>query len=258
MVACQHFSRRSEHSVGHMRAERTNVPDGPLSAQFESAVIPLLEFLYWQALRMTSNRADAEDLVQETVLKAYAGRRAFEPGTNLTAWLRRIMINTYISSYRKQKRRPALHPSGEITDHQLAASASRTPGGLRSAEELVLDMLPDPHLKAAMMALPEQFRIAVYFADIAGYSYKEIAEMTDTRQGTVGSRLNRGRKQLRDLLFDSPVNYSATSLDEAPRRATPQRTTVKEARGTGIKLVRLGRVIATPGEHNESAASPHP
>jgi RNA polymerase sigma-70 factor (TIGR02947 family) len=244
--------------VGHLRAERTNVPDGPLSAHFESAVTPLLEFLYWQALRMTSNRADAEDLVQDTVLNAYAGRRAFEPGTNLTAWLRRIMINTYISSYRKQKRRPALHPSGEITDQQLAASASRTPGGLRSAEELALDKLADPHLKAAMMALPEQFRIAVYFADIAGYSYKEIAEMTDTRQGTVGSRLNRGRKQLRDLLFDSPVNYSATSLDEAPRRAVQQRTAVNDCPGAGIKLMRLDRVVETPDEHNESAASLHP
>ena len=204
LVVCQYFSRRQGHSVGHLRAERTNVPDDPLSAQFESALIPLLEPLYWQALRMTSNPADAEDLVQETVLNAYAGRRAFEPGTNLPAWLRRIMINTYISSHRRQKRRPAQHPAGEITDQQLVASASRTPGGLRSAEEQALEMLPDPHLKAAMMALPEQFRIAVYFADIAGYSYKEIAEMTDTRQGTVSSRPNCGRKQLRDLLFDSP------------------------------------------------------
>jgi RNA polymerase sigma-70 factor (ECF subfamily) len=240
--------------VGHVRAERTNVPDDPLSAQFESAVIPLLEPLYRQALRMTSKRADAEDLVQETVLNAYAGRRAFEPGTNLAAWLRRIMINTYINSYRKQKRRPAQHPTGEITDQQLVASASRTPGGLRSAEEQALEMLPDPHLKAAMMALPEQFRIAVYFADIAGYSYKEIAEMMDTRQGTVSSRLNRGRKQLRGLLFDSPVNYSAKTIDEAPSRVTQQQTAVKEGRGTGIKLMRLGRAITTPDEQNECAA----
>ena len=220
--------------MGRVRPECTKVPDGPFSAQFESAVIPLLEPLYRQALRMTSNRADAEDLVQETVLNAYAGLRAFEPGTNLTAWLRRIMTNTYISSYRRQKRRPAQHPTGEITDQQLVASASRTPGGLRSAEEQALEMLPDPYLKAAMMVLPEQFRIAVYFADIAGYSYKEIAAMTDTRQGTVSSRLNRGRKQLRDLLFDSPVNYAARTIDKAPSEATQQRTGVKaqvEARG---------------------------
>jgi RNA polymerase sigma-70 factor (ECF subfamily) len=192
--------------MGRARAECTKVSDGQLSAQFESAVIPLLGTLYRQALRMTSNRADAEDLVQETVLNAYAGLRAFEPGTNLNAWLRRIMTNTYISSYRRQKRRPAQHWTGEITDQQLVASASRAPGGLRSAEEQALEMLPDPYLKAAMMVLPQQFRTALYLADIAGYSYKEIAAMTDTRQGTVGSRLNRGRKQLRDLLFDLPVN----------------------------------------------------
>ena len=195
--------------MGRVRTECTEASDGQLSAHFERAVIPLLEPLYWQALRMTSNRADAEDLVQETMLNAYAGLRAFEPGTNLKAWLRRIMINTYISSYRKQRRRPAQHSTGEFTDQQLLASASRTPGALRSAEDQALEVLPDPYLKAAMMALPEQFRTAVYFADIAGYSYKEIAAMLNIRQGTVSSRLNRGRKQLRDLLFDSPVNHAA-------------------------------------------------
>jgi RNA polymerase sigma-70 factor (TIGR02947 family) len=219
--------------VGRVRAECTKVPDSALSAQFESAVIPLLEPLYRQALRMTSNRVDAEDLMQETVLNAYAGLRAFEPGTNLKAWLRRIMTNTYISSYRTQKRRPAQHPTGEITDRQLMASAPRTPGGLRSAEDQVLEMLPDPYLKAAMMVLPEQFRITVYFADIAGYSYKEIAAMTDTRQGTVSSRLNRGRKQLRDLLFDSPVNHAARTIDKAPSGATRQRAIVNGAELNG-------------------------
>lgn len=219
--------------MGRVHTKCTKVPDGQLSAQFESAVIPLLEPLYRQALRMTSNRVDAEDLVQETVLNAYAGLRAFEPGTNLNAWLRRIMTNTYISSYRRQKRRPAQHSTGEITDQQLVASASHTPGGLRSAEEQALEMLPDPYLKAAMMVLPEQFRTAVYFADIAGYSYKEIAAMTDTRQGTVSSRLNRGRKQLRDLLFDSPVNYAARPIDKAPSGVTQQRAIVNgtELRG---------------------------
>ena len=213
--------------------ERTKVPDGPLSAQFEGAVIPLLEPLYRQALRMTSNRADAEDLLQETVLNAYAGLRAFEPGTNLNAWLRRIMTNTYINSYRRQKRRPAQHPAGEITDRQLVASAARAPGGLRSAEDQALEVLPDPHLKAAMMALPEQFRIAVYFADIAGYSYKEIAAMTDTRQGTVSSRLNRGRKQLRELLIDSTSGYAARATAMAPSGATQRRTSVNGAELSG-------------------------
>lgn len=205
--------------MGRMSAECTTVPGGGLNAQFQSAVIPLLESLYRQALGMTSNRADAEDLVQETMLNAYAGLRTFEPGTNLKAWLRRIMTNTHISSYRTQKRRPAQHPTGEISDQQLAASAPRTPGGLRSAEDQALEMLPDPYLKAAMMVLPEQFRIVVYLADIAGYSYKEIAAMTGTRQGTVGSRLNRARKQLRELLSDSPINHAAKTTDAA--RAEP-------------------------------------
>lgn len=205
--------------MGRMGVECTTVPSGRFSAQFESAVIPLLEPLYRQALRMTANRVDAEDLVQETMLNAYAGLRTFEPGTNLKAWLRRIMTNTYISSYRMQKRRPAQHPAGEISDQQLAARAPREPGGLRSAEDQALEMLPDPYLKAAMMVLPEQFRIVVYLADIAGYSYKEIAAMTGTRQGTVSSRLNRARKQLRDLLSDSPINHAASTIDEA--RAEP-------------------------------------
>lgn len=199
---------------------------GPRSTQFESAIIPLLGPLYRQALRMTSNQADAEDLVQETMLNAYVGLSAFEPGTNLKAWLRRIMINTYIDSYRRQKRRPAQYPTDEITDRQLAASAPRTSGALRSAEDQALEMLPDPYLKAAMMVLPEQFRMAVYFADIAGYSYKEIAAMTDTRQGTVSSRINRGRKQLRDLLVDSPVDHAARPIDEAPSGATQKRASV--------------------------------
>lgn len=167
--------------------------------------------------------------MQETMVNAYAGLRAFEPGTNLNAWLRRIMTNTYISSYRRQKRRPTQHPTGEISDRHLAASAPRTPGGLRSAEDQALEMLPDPYLRTAMMALPEQFRVAVYFADVAGYSYKEIAAMTDTRQGTVGSRLNRGRKQLRDLLFDSPAGHAARTINKAPSEATQRRAIVNGA-----------------------------
>lgn len=200
--------------MGRVRAECTKASDVPLAAQFESAVIPLLEPLYRQALRMTSNRVDAEDLVQETMLHAYAGFRAFEPGTKLEAWLRRIMTNTHINGYRRQKRRPAQHPSGEITDRQLAASAPRAPGGLQSAEDQALELLPDPDLKAAMMGLPEQFRTVVYFADIAGYSYKEIAAMTDSQQGTVSSRLNRGRKQLRELLCDSAVDHAPRTTDK--------------------------------------------
>lgn len=220
--------------MGRVRTERTEVPDNVLSAEFECAIIPLLEPLYRQALRMTSNRMDAEDLVQETLLKAYAGLRTFEPGTNLLAWLRRIMTNTIINSYRMQKRRPTQHPTDEITDRQLVSGAPREPGGLRSAEDQALERLPNSDLKAAMMGLPEQFRMAVYFADIAGYSYKEIAAMTGTQQGTVSSRINRGRKQLRDSLFDQS-DHAARIPSRQPRSA--QRNKVLQPRGEELEEV---------------------
>jgi RNA polymerase sigma-70 factor, ECF subfamily len=114
------------------------------------------------------------------------------------------MTNTYISSYRTKKRQPAQYPTDEITDRQLAASAAHRSTGLWSAEDQALATLPDPQIKAAMQALPEQFRIAVYFADVVGFSYKEIAAIMKTEQGTVSSRINRGREQLRNLLTDSP------------------------------------------------------
>jgi RNA polymerase sigma-70 factor, ECF subfamily len=136
--------------------------DPAIAAHFERDMIPLLEPLHRRAIRMTSALADAEDLLQETVLKAYAGRHSFQPGTNLKAWLFRIMTNTYISSYRTKKRQPAQYPTDQITDRQLVASAAHRPAGLWSAEDQALATLPDPQIKAAMQALPEQFRIAVY------------------------------------------------------------------------------------------------
>ncbi|OBH97688.1 sigma-70 family RNA polymerase sigma factor [Mycobacterium sp. E2733] len=215
--------------MARVRAECAKTPDVPLSVQFERAVIPLFEPLFRQALRLTSNRVDAEDLVQETLLKAYAGLHAFEPGTNLKAWLRRIMINTHINGYRRQKSRPAQHQAGEITDRQLMAGAPRTPDGLRSAEDQALELLPDPDLRAAMMVLPEQFRIVVYFADIAGYSYREIAAMTETRQGTVSSRLNRGRKLLREFLFDASVDHAPRTIGKTSVGTNKQRAIVNGA-----------------------------
>ncbi|WP_369806033.1 sigma-70 family RNA polymerase sigma factor [Mycobacterium sp. E3251] len=240
--------------MGRVRAEWATAPDVPLTAQFESAVIPLLEPLYRQALRMTSNRVDAEDLVQDTMLNAYIGFRAFEPGTNVEAWLRRIMTNTHINGYRRQKRRPAQHLSGEITDRQLAASAPRTPGGLRSAEDQALELLPDRDLKAAMMGLPEQFRIVVYFADIAGYSYKEIAAMTDTQQGTVSSRLNRGRKQLRELLFDSAVDHAPRMTDTASVRGNQQHPAGADHDGSGAASCVKGKADPARSVHGPPGA----
>ena len=192
--------------LGVTTARQTLPDDDPaLRARFERDVMPLLSGLYSSALRMTRNPSDAEDLVQETVLRAYRGFAGFQEGTNLKAWLYRILTNSFINTYRKRQREPVTVEGPDDLDEWYLFDRLGARSVEPSAESEVLEQLPDEAVQRALEALPEGFRMAVLLADVQGFSYKEIAEMLDIPIGTVMSRLHRGRKALEKALWDTAV-----------------------------------------------------
>jgi RNA polymerase sigma-70 factor (ECF subfamily) len=173
--------------------------------RFERDALQYVDQLYSAAMRMARNPSDAEDLVQEAYTKAFAAFHQYKPGTNLKAWLYRILTNTYINLYRKRQREPQQSNTDQVEDWQMYQAASHTSSGLRSAEAEALDHLPDSDVKNALQAIPEEFRLAVYFSDVEGFAYKEISEIMNTPIGTVMSRLARAREKLRNMLSGLPA-----------------------------------------------------
>ncbi|MCU1528377.1 MAG: polymerase subunit sigma [Frondihabitans sp.] len=186
-----------ETEVGQTEAARD------VRALFEEQALPFMDQLYAAGMRMTRNPADAADLVQETYVKAFAAFSQFTQGTNLKAWLYRILTNTFINTYRKKQRDPYQGTIDELEDWQMGGATSATlTTTSRSAEAEAIDHLPDSAVKDALQKVPEDFRLAVYLADVEGFSYQEIADIMKTPVGTVMSRLHRGRRLLRELLTD--------------------------------------------------------
>ena len=196
------ISTPDSSSAGELvRVDREKESAAERTKRFERDALQYMNQLYAAAMRYTKNPEDAQDLVQDTYIKAYNSFHQFEPGTNLKAWLYRVLTTTFINTYRKDQRRPQTSDS-ELEDWQIAEASSHTSDQGKSTEDVVLENLPDSDIKNALAEIPEEFRMAVYLADLEGFSYKEIAEIVGVPAGTVMSRLHRGRKQLREKLTD--------------------------------------------------------
>ncbi|MCR8670981.1 sigma-70 family RNA polymerase sigma factor [Agrococcus sp. HG114] len=201
-----------------MASERT---EAEKRDDFTEQAMQYADQLYAAAMRMTRNPADAADLVQETLLKAYAAYDSFKQGTNLRAWLYRIQTNTYINTYRKQQRRPFEAPLDDMEEWQVGDADSITATSARSAEAEAIHRMPSGAVKDALQAVPEDFRMAVYWVDVEGLSYAETAEVMETPVGTVMSRLHRGRKLLRGLLADYAREQGIGVQDANPKEKQP-------------------------------------
>ena len=196
------ISTPDSSSAGELvRVDREKESAAERKKRFERDALQYMNQLYAAAMRYTKNPEDAQDLVQDTYAKAYTSFHQFEPGTNLKAWLYRVLTTTSINTYRKDQRRPQ-NSDSELEDWQIAEASSHTSDQGKSSEDVVLENLPDSDIKNALAEIPEEFRMAVYLADVEGFSYKEIAEIVGVPAGTVMSRLHRGRKQLREKLTD--------------------------------------------------------
>lgn len=191
---------------------------------FAESALPLIEQMYGAAVRLTRNAADAEDLLQETSLKAYQAFRQFQAGTNLRAWLYKIMVNTFISSYRKAQRQPQTVPE-QVQGEDFSLFDRMADASIATPEAELLDQIPDEQVKQALEELPDQFRVAVLLADVEGFSYKEISDITDVSIGTVMSRIHRGRKQLQRSLWEFARTHGLVT-EEGPWK-TPRRTAGK-------------------------------
>jgi len=198
-------------------AESHGESDAELAERFARDAVPLFDALGRRARRLTLSDADAEDLLQDTLLHAYRGFRSFQPGTNLKAWLFRIQYHRWISAHRHKQRRPAEVTVDDLGEHELAGGAARSSAGRPSAEDEVLDTLSDNDIRRALATLPDGTRRVMYYAGVAGYTYAEIAALMDIPIGTVMSRVSRGRQRLRVAL--AHLDHGQASVVDAERRS---------------------------------------